>query len=39
MKMYFHLKLDKTQNKTGGVVSLLDSGGATRTVVFSFTAE
>jgi hypothetical protein len=36
---YFHLKLYKTQNKTGGVINVIDSGGITRIVVFSFTAE
>jgi hypothetical protein len=28
------LKLDKTQKKTGGVISLIDSAGIARTVVF-----
>jgi hypothetical protein len=36
---YFSLKLDKMQIKTGGVVSLLDSGVIPLTVVVSFITE
>jgi hypothetical protein len=36
---YFNLKLDETQNKTDGIISLLDRGVITQTVLFSFIAE
>jgi hypothetical protein len=36
---YYHLKLDKTQNKTGCVIILIDSGGIVGTVMFSVIAE
>jgi hypothetical protein len=37
--IYFHLKLDKTQTKAGGAISLIESGGITRNVVFSSIAK
>jgi hypothetical protein len=36
---YFQLTFDKTQHKTGSIITLIDSGGITRTVMFSFIAE
>jgi hypothetical protein len=39
MQFSIHLKLYETQNKTNGIISLMDSGGITRSVVFSFFAE
>jgi hypothetical protein len=34
-----NLNLDQTSNKTGDVISLIDSGAITRTVTFSRIAE
>jgi hypothetical protein len=31
---YFHLELNRTWNKTGAVISLNDSGGIARTIIF-----